>query len=56
MSEYFKNKVNWCNKMCAEYLNENSECWLHYTGECKSRSAWISVKVKIIITNSLVGI
>ena len=25
MSEYFKNKINWCKKIYAEYLNENNK-------------------------------
>ena len=25
MSEYLKNKIKWCNKIYAEYLNENNE-------------------------------
>ena len=26
MSEYLKNKINWCKEIHTEYLNENNEC------------------------------
>ena len=55
MSEYLKNKTKWCNKIYAEYLNKNNESVDYITLQNVIAEVSELVRVKTIITNSLLG-